>query len=153
MIDYKDSHIPLPLIMVTCTALRHPLVEWQINKGVHPKASKSKLNADRPDRSNYLNYKNDSGINTSCHAETGRRLVTLPGIADTYTFRMNSLNTPPESYQQRVYKALLLQSSVRANRQKTQCLPWSSAQKKRMLAMLFILTIWPPRWWLRSLRS
>jgi hypothetical protein len=61
MIDNKYGHIPWPLIMFTCTALRHALLEWQKNKGVHPKASKSKLNTDRPDCSNYFNYKNDAG--------------------------------------------------------------------------------------------
>jgi hypothetical protein len=60
MIDEKDGHIPLPLIMFSCTALRHALLEWLKHKGVHPKASKSKLNADRPDRSNLFNCKNDS---------------------------------------------------------------------------------------------
>jgi len=52
MINDKDGHIPSPLIMFTCTALCHALLEWQKNKGVHPKASKSKLKADRPDPSN-----------------------------------------------------------------------------------------------------
>jgi len=33
----------------------------------------------------------------------GPKLITLPGVADTYTFLMNSWNTLPESYQQRVY--------------------------------------------------
>jgi hypothetical protein len=28
MIDDKDSHIPSPLIMFTCAALRHALLEW-----------------------------------------------------------------------------------------------------------------------------
>jgi len=28
MSDGKDGHIPLLLIMITCAALRHPLVEW-----------------------------------------------------------------------------------------------------------------------------
>jgi len=107
MIDDKDGHIPSPLIMFTCTALRHALREWQKNKGVHPKASKSKLNADRPDRSNYFNCKNDSGKIASCCAVTGRKLLTLPGIADTYTFLMNTWNTLPESYQQRVYNNTL----------------------------------------------
>jgi len=107
MIDDKDSHIPLPLIMFTCTALRHVLLEWQKNKGVHPKASKSKLKADRPDRSNYCNHKNDSGKNASCCAPTGRKLLTSPGVADTYTFLMITWNTLPESYQQRVYNNTL----------------------------------------------
>jgi hypothetical protein len=39
--DDKDVHIPSPLIMITSTALRHALLEWQKNKLVHPKASKS----------------------------------------------------------------------------------------------------------------
>jgi hypothetical protein len=46
MIDAKDGHIPSPLIMSTCTVLRHALLQWQKNKGVHPKASKSKLEVD-----------------------------------------------------------------------------------------------------------
>jgi len=107
MIDDKDSHLPSPLIMFTCTTLRHTLVEWQRNKGVNPKTSKSKLNADRPDRSNYFNYKNDSGKNASCCTATGRKLLTSPGIADTYTFLTNTWNTLKESYQQRVYKNTL----------------------------------------------
>jgi len=61
MIDDKDSHIPSPMIMFICTTLRHALLGWQKNKGVHPKASKSKLKANRPDHSNYFNYKNDNG--------------------------------------------------------------------------------------------
>jgi len=107
MIDNKDGHIPSPLIMFTCTALRHALLEWQKNKGVHPKASKSKLKADRPDRSNYFNCKNDGGKIVSCCAVMGRKLLTTPGVADTYTFLMNTWNTLPESYQQRVYNNTL----------------------------------------------
>jgi hypothetical protein len=90
MIDDKDGHIPSPLIMFTCTALRHALLEWQKNNGVHPKASKSKLKADRPDPSIYFNCKNDGGQIISCCAETGRKLLTSPGIADTSTFLMNT---------------------------------------------------------------
>jgi hypothetical protein len=107
MIDNKDGHIPSPLIMFTCTALRHALLEWQKNKGVHPKASKSKLKADRPDHSNYFNYKNDGGKITSSCSATGHRLLTLPSVVDTYTLLMNTWNTLPESYQQRVYKITL----------------------------------------------
>ena len=98
MIDDKDGHIPSPLIMFTCTALRHALLEWQKNKGVHPKASKSKLKADRPDLSNYFNYKNDGGKIASCCAAMCRKLLTSPGVVDTYTFLMNTWNTLPESY-------------------------------------------------------
>jgi hypothetical protein len=86
MVNDKDGHIPSPLIMFTCTALRHALLEWQKNKGVHPKASKSKLKADIPDPLNYFNYKNDGGKNASCCATMGHKLLTSPGIADSYTF-------------------------------------------------------------------
>jgi len=107
MIDDKDGHIPLPQIMFTCTTLCNTLLGWQKNKGVHPKASKSKLKADRPDRSNYFNCKNDIGQIVSCCAVTGRKLLTLPGVVDTYTFLMNIWNTLLESYQQRVYNNTL----------------------------------------------
>jgi hypothetical protein len=107
MINNKDGHIPSPLIMFTCTALCHALLEWQKNKGVHPKASESKLKADRPEHSNYFNHKNDGGKIASCFAVTGRKLVTLPGVADKYTFLMSTWNTLPESYQQRVYNNTL----------------------------------------------
>jgi len=103
MIDDKDDHIPSPLTMFTCTALRLALLEWQKHKGVHPKASKSMLNEDRPDRSNYFNCKKGGGMIVSCCALTGRELLTSPGVADTYTFMMNTWNTLPESYLQRVY--------------------------------------------------
>jgi len=107
MINDKDGHIPSPLIMFTCTALRHALLEWQKNKGVHPKASKSKLKVDRPDHSNYFNHKNCDGKNPSCCAATGRKLFTSPGVADTYTFLRNTWSTLPESYQKRVYNNTL----------------------------------------------
>jgi hypothetical protein len=103
MITNKDGYIPSPLIMFTCTALCHALLEWQKNNGVHSKASKSTLNSDRPDRLNYFNYKNDGGKIASCCAVTGRKLLISPGVADTYRFLMNTWNTLPESYQQRVY--------------------------------------------------
>jgi len=107
MINDKDGNIPSPLIMFTYTALRHPLLEWQKNKGVHPKVSKSKLGADRPDRSNYFNRNNDGGKIASCSAVTGCKLITSPGVADPYTFMMNTWNTLPESYQHRVYNNTL----------------------------------------------
>jgi hypothetical protein len=90
MINNKDGYIPSPLIMFTCTALRHVLLEWQKNKGVHSNASNAKLKADRPDRLNYFNHKNDSGKIASCCAVTDLKLLTSPGVADTYTFLMNS---------------------------------------------------------------
>jgi hypothetical protein len=77
-------------------------MEWQKYKGVHPKASKSKLKDDRPDRSNYFNCKNDGGKIAFCCAVTGRKLLTSPCVADTYAFLINTWNTVPESYQQRV---------------------------------------------------
>jgi hypothetical protein len=40
-------------------------------------------------------------------AATGPKLLTSPGVADTYTFLMNTWNTLPESYQQRVYNSTL----------------------------------------------
>jgi hypothetical protein len=93
--------------MFFCTALRHALLEWQKIKGVHPKTSKSKLKADRPDRLNYINHKNECGKIASCCVATGRKLLTSPGVADTYTFLMNTWNTLLESYQQRVYNNTL----------------------------------------------
>jgi len=102
MIDNKDGHIPLPLIMFTCAALRHTLLECQKKKGVHLKASKVKLKANRPDRSIYFNYKNDGGKNVSCWAVTGPKLSALPAVADTYRFFMNTGNTLLESDQQQV---------------------------------------------------
>jgi len=37
----------------------------------------------------------------------GRKLLTLPGVSDMYTFLRNAWNTLPESYQHRVYKNTL----------------------------------------------
>jgi len=55
MINDKNSHIPLPLIMFTCTPWHHALLEWQENKGVHLKALKANLKVDRPNCLNYIN--------------------------------------------------------------------------------------------------
>ena len=93
--------------MFICTALCHALLQWQKNKGIQPKASKSKRKADGPDRSNYFNYQYDGGKNASCCTASGRKLLTLPGVADTYASLMNTWNTLLESYQQRVYKNTL----------------------------------------------
>jgi hypothetical protein len=100
MINEKDSHIPLPLIMFTCTVLHHALQEWQINKGVHQKASMPKLNVDRPDSRISFNDRNQGGKIASCCTVLGCKLLTLPGVADIYTLLMNTLKTLPESYQQ-----------------------------------------------------
>jgi len=66
---------------------------------------------------------------------------------------MNTSNTLAESYQLRVSRTLLLQSSVRSNRQRTKHLPCSSVWNHHMRTMQFFLTIWPPKWRLMSLRS
>jgi len=107
MSDDKDDHLPSPLFMFTFTAFRHALLEWQKNNAVHPKASKSKLKADKPDRWHYLSNKNDGGKIASCWAVTGDKWLTSPNIADTYTFLMKTWNTLPESYQQSVNKNTL----------------------------------------------
>jgi hypothetical protein len=80
------------------------LLEWQTNKGIHPKAFKSKVKADKPDRSNDFNYKNDGGKIASCFAAPGRKLLNLPGVPDTYTFLINTWNTQPARYRHMVYK-------------------------------------------------
>jgi len=102
MIDDMDTHVPSPLLRLTCTELCHALLDWQKNKDIHPKASKSKLNADWPDRLNYFHHKSDGGKNASNCAAPGRKLLTSPGLADTYTLVMNPWNTLPESYQHKV---------------------------------------------------
>jgi hypothetical protein len=99
----KDGHIPSPLIMFTCTALRYALLEWEKNKGVHLAASKSKLEVDRLDCFKYCNYKNDGGKIEFCGAVMGCKLLTSPGVADMYRFLMNTWNILPESCQHRVY--------------------------------------------------
>jgi len=107
MINDKDGHIPSPLILFTCIALRHALREWQKKTGVLPKASKSMFEADRPDRAHDFNYKHDGGKNVSCCAAMGRKLVTSPGVAEADAFFMNTWKTQPESYQQKVYNNTL----------------------------------------------
>jgi hypothetical protein len=107
MIDNKKGQVPLALIMFTCTMLHHALLGWQKSKGVHPKVSKSKLKADRPDRSNYFNNINYGSKIASCCSVLCRKLSTSSGVADTYTFLMNPWNSVLESYQHRVYKNTL----------------------------------------------
>jgi hypothetical protein len=102
MIDDKDDHIPSQLIMFTCTALQHAILELQKINRVHPKACKSKLNPNRPDHSHYFNYQEECGKYASCCSATGRKLLTLPSIADMYAFLMNIWNALLDSYQQRV---------------------------------------------------
>jgi hypothetical protein len=97
----------LELIVFTCTTLHHALLEWQKTKGIHPKASKSKLKADRADCSKYFNYINDGGSNPSYCTAKGLKFLTSPGVADTYSYMMNIWNTVLESYQQRVYNNTL----------------------------------------------
>jgi hypothetical protein len=76
MINDNDGHIPSPLIMFTCTALCHARLEWQNDKGVYPKGSKTNRKADRPEGLNYFNYKDDGGKNKSCCTATGGKLLT-----------------------------------------------------------------------------
>jgi len=98
MVDEKDGHIPFWLIMFTCTALRHAVLEWQKNQGVHPEVFKSKLKADRPARMNNFNHNNDGGKNASCWAATGCKMITSLGIPDICTFLLSTWNTLPECY-------------------------------------------------------
>ena len=88
--------------MLTCTALQHAILEFHKLTGVHPKACKSKLKPNRPDRSNYFNSKKECGQNASCCSAMGRKLLTWPSIADMYALLINTWNTLPESDQQRV---------------------------------------------------
>jgi hypothetical protein len=90
--------------MITCTALCHSLLEWQMKNGVHAKAAQTNLRVDRADPSNYFNYKAGGGKKTSCCAAMSRELLTSPGAADTYTFLINTSTTLPDSYQLWVYK-------------------------------------------------
>jgi len=107
MLDDMDGHIPSTLIMFTCSALRYALLQWEMNNGIHSKPSKSKLKADVPDHSNYFSHKNEGGKKATSCAATEGKLLSSPGVADTYTFLMNTWNTLPESYQQRVYNNTL----------------------------------------------
>jgi hypothetical protein len=50
---------------------------------------------------------NDRGKIVSSCDEMGHKLITSPGIADTYTFVMNTWNTQPDSSQHRVYNNTL----------------------------------------------
>ena len=107
MIDNKDGHIPSPLIMFTCTTLHHAFLEWQKIKGVPPKALESKFNVGSPQRSNNFNWMNNNGKTASRCARKGRKLLTSPDVADTVTLMVDTWNTPPESYQERVFKNTL----------------------------------------------
>lgn len=73
-IDDKNGNIPLPLIIFTRTPLGQAPVQWHINAGVHLKASKSRLNTNLTDYSNYFNFSNDCGKNASCCAAMGSKL-------------------------------------------------------------------------------
>jgi murein L,D-transpeptidase YafK len=52
-------------------------------------------------------YKNVGGKIASCCTATCPKWLTLPSVAETYTFLMNFWNTLPESYQQRMYNRTL----------------------------------------------
>jgi len=132
--------------------LRHSCLEWLSKKGVHPKASKSKEKSGRPDCFNYFGYMSDVGKNTSCSTALGCKLFTSAGIADEYTFLMNTWKHYQRATNSGWIKILLLQSSVRSHRQRTQRLPWSSGWKQRGLTLQLFLTICSPMGRLRSLR-
>jgi len=91
-----------------------------MNKAVYLKASKIKLNADTPGWSNCFTFTNDCGKNASCSDAMSCKLLPFLVMADTYTFLMNTWNTLPESYQQRIFKNTLAtvqhQSQQAANR-------------------------------------
>jgi len=107
MIDDKDGQIPSPLSMFTFTTLHNALLEWKKNEVVHLKASRSNVEAERPDRRDYFNYMNDGVMNATCCTATVRKLLTSPGVANIYAFLMKTWNTLPESYQLRVYNNTL----------------------------------------------
>jgi len=152
-IDDKDSSILTPLIMVPCTALRHALLEWQKNTGVHPTASKSKLKVDWPDRWNEFNYKVDCGKNASCCAAMSRESLTSPGVAHTYTFLMNTWSTLLQSYQQRVYKSTLLTVKRQMQNAENPTPAGVISFEAACVHILFFLTIWPAKGCLRGQRS
>jgi len=52
-------------------------------------------------------FVDDGGTIVSFCAATGCKLLTSPVIADTFTYLLNTWNTLPESYQQRVYNNTL----------------------------------------------
>jgi hypothetical protein len=63
MISDTDGIIPAPVMIFTCTALRHALLEWKKTCGAPPKVKRSKLDTPgKPDPSKYFNYKNDGGM-------------------------------------------------------------------------------------------
>jgi hypothetical protein len=49
-------------------------------------------------------------------------------------------------------KILMLESSLKSDGRRTQCLLWLSAWKQRMFTRLFCLPLGPPKWLFRSLR-
>ena len=56
MVVDNGRQMPSPLIIYTCTAFRHFLLEWKRNSGTSPKA-RSKLDAPtKPNPANYFNY-------------------------------------------------------------------------------------------------
>jgi hypothetical protein len=104
VIDGHGGDIPSPLIIFTCTGLHYARLEWPKNNCVHLKASQSQLYPDTLDRSNNFDCKPDGCQHASCCGAMGWKLFASSGVADTYTFLLNTWNTLPESYQQMVYK-------------------------------------------------
>ena len=61
MVADEGGQIPTPLVLYTCTAFRHSLLEWERNSGAPPTV-RSKLEVTtKQNPANYFNYTNDSG--------------------------------------------------------------------------------------------
>jgi hypothetical protein len=153
MIDNKNGRIPSPLIMFTCTVLHHAVLQWVKITGVHPKASKSKLKADRPHHANYFNCKTDGGMNASCCAAMGRKLLTSPGVADTDSYLMNTWNTLPESYQQRLYNITLATVKCQIQQAENPAPAVVIGVDAARVDNAILHIIWPPKGRLSRLRS
>jgi len=98
--------------------LLNVLLEWHKNKGVGPKASKSKLNADSPDGSNDFTYQNDFCKNASTFDAMGPTMFTLPDVVHAYTFFLIPGTHYWRATNKGCIKTLLLQSRVISGRRR-----------------------------------
>jgi len=87
------------------------------------------------------------------HPGAVRKMLTSLGVAETYTFLMNTWNTLPESYQQRVYHNTLATVKRQIQQAENPNPGVEISVEAARVSMLFFLIIWPPKWGLRSLRS
>ena len=150
-IDDKDGHIPSQAIIFICTAFRHAPLEWQKNKGVHPKipnqwwkqtdlitrtTSTARMTVVR-------SYPVALWRVASCQPRLVLRTRTqswwIPG---TFHRRASS---------RRWITTLVSSSGIRSNRRRSQRLPWWSAWKQCLLTMLYFLTIRPLKRRMRNL--